>query len=68
MPKRYSTAKILAVLYRAGFRQIGQRGSHIKLSDGEHIVIVPAARREIRAGTFQSILRQSGLPKAAFED
>ncbi|TSE18318.1 HicA toxin of bacterial toxin-antitoxin [Tepidimonas alkaliphilus] len=67
MPKRYSTSEILAALYRAGFRQIGQRGSHIKLTDGEHVVIVPAGRREIRAGTFQSIVRQSGLPKSAFE-
>jgi predicted RNA binding protein YcfA (HicA-like mRNA interferase family) len=27
----------------------------------EHVVIVPAGRKEIRPGTFASILRQSGL-------
>jgi predicted RNA binding protein YcfA (HicA-like mRNA interferase family) len=68
MPKRYATQHILAVLRRKGFWQVGQRGSHIKLTDGLHVVIVPAGRREIRPGTMQSIVRQSGLPKSAFED
>jgi predicted RNA binding protein YcfA (HicA-like mRNA interferase family) len=67
MPKRYSTAEVLKALYRAGFRQVSQRGSHIKLTDGEHVVIVPAGRREIRPGTLNSILNQSGLSKKHFE-
>ena len=67
MPKRYSTAEVLRALLRAGFRQVSQRGSHIKLTDGEHVVIVPAGRREIRPGTLNSILNQSGLSKEHFE-
>jgi predicted RNA binding protein YcfA (HicA-like mRNA interferase family) len=67
MPKRYSTAEVLRVLYKAGFRQVSQRGSHIKLTDGEHVVIVPAGRKEIRPGTLNSILNQSGLSKEHFE-
>lgn len=67
MPKRYSTAEVLSALLRAGFRQVSQRGSHIKLTDGEHVVIVPAGRREIRPGTLNSILNQSGLSKEHFE-
>lgn len=68
MPKRYSTAEVLRALYKAGFRQVSQRGSHIKLTDGEHVVIVPAGRKEIRPGTLNSILNQSGLSKEVFDN
>jgi len=68
MPKRYSTAEVLRALSKAGFRQVSQRGSHIKLTDGEHVVIVPAGRKEIRPGTLNSILNQSGLSKEVFEN
>ena len=68
MPRRYSTAEVLSALYKAGFRQVSQRGSHIKLTDGKHVVIVPAGRKEIRPGTLNSILNQSGLSKQRFED
>jgi len=52
----------------AGFRHLSQRGSHIKLTDGEHVVIVPAGRKEIRPGTLNSILNQSGLSKEVFDN
>ena len=68
MPKRYSTAEVLRALYKAGFRQVSQRGSHIKLTDGEHVVIVPAGRKEIRPGTLNSILNQSGQSKEVFDN
>jgi len=68
MPKRYSTAEVLRALYKAGFRQVSKRGSHIKLTDGEHVVIVPAGRKEIRPGTLNSILNQSGLSKEVFDN
>lgn len=68
MPKRYSTAEVLRVLFKAGFREVSQRGSHIKLTDGEHVVIVPAGRKEIRPGTLNSILKQSGLPREVFDN
>ena len=68
MPKRYSTAEVLRALSKAGFRQVSQRGSHIKLTDGEHVVIVPAGRKEIRPGTLNSILNQSGLSKEIFDN
>jgi predicted RNA binding protein YcfA (HicA-like mRNA interferase family) len=37
-----------------------------KLSDGTITVPVPS-HDEIRIGTFQSIIRQSGLPRSEFE-
>jgi predicted RNA binding protein YcfA (HicA-like mRNA interferase family) len=46
---------------------VSQKGSHIKFAAEGHVVIVPAGRKEIRAGTFASILRQSGLDISEFE-
>ena len=55
-------------LRRAGFEQTGQRGSHVKLRDGNgHVVIVPM-HRELRTGTLRSIIRQSGLGADEFID
>ena len=68
MPKRYSTRDIQRILLARGFTRVSQRGSHVKFSSGTHTVIVPAGRDVIRAGTFASILRQSGLRAADFED
>ena len=40
MPKRYSTRGVERVLLSRGFSKLGQRGSHVKYGDGEHVVIV----------------------------
>lgn len=61
MPKRWSTSEIERTLLRLGFTLASQRGSHRKYVANGRVVIVPAGRREIRPGTFASILRQSGL-------
>lgn len=68
MPKRYSTRDIERVLLARGFSLVSQRGSHMKFVRGEHVVILPAGRKEIRPGTFASILRQSGLNTSDFND
>jgi predicted RNA binding protein YcfA (HicA-like mRNA interferase family) len=71
MPKLYSSNHILAVLHRNGFYFVSQKGSHVKYrKNGEPVltVIIPAGRKEIPVGTFNSIVRQSGLSKAAFEE
>jgi len=56
---------------RFGFNQVRQRGSHIvmqkQLIDGTITVPVPN-HKEIRIGTLQSIIRQSGLPRIEFEN
>jgi predicted RNA binding protein YcfA (HicA-like mRNA interferase family) len=55
-----SARKIL----KAGFKQVSQRGSHIKLKLIEEnitrIVIVPNFN-QVPLGTLRSIIRQSGL-------
>ncbi len=70
MPKLYSSREILKVLERNGFVFVSQKGSHAKYFSVKKraVVIVPANKREIPAGTFSSILRQSKLSKEDFED
>jgi len=69
MPRRYSSRKIIQILEENGFQLISQKGSHIKLSNTntQATVIVPANRKEIPAGTFNSIVRQARLEKEVFE-
>lgn len=70
MPKLYSSDDILKVLSRHNFYFVSQKGSHIKYrKDGNPVltVIVPANRKQIPAGTFNSILRQANLTKQDFE-
>jgi predicted RNA binding protein YcfA (HicA-like mRNA interferase family) len=70
MPKLYSSVFILYILERNGFYFVSQKGSHIKYrKDGEVVltVIIPANRKQIPVGTFNSIVRQCGLIKSDFE-
>jgi predicted RNA binding protein YcfA (HicA-like mRNA interferase family) len=59
-----SARKILKALSKAGFQQVSQKGSHIKLKridkDKTRIVIVPDFN-QVPIGTLRSIIRQSGL-------
>ncbi|MBM4053913.1 MAG: type II toxin-antitoxin system HicA family toxin [Planctomycetes bacterium] len=62
--------EVCAILAKNGFFEVRQRGSHIimqkKLSQGTITVPVPN-HNEVRIGTLQSIIRQSGLPRSEFE-
>lgn len=69
MPKPYSLRLVLKVLENKGFFFISQTGSHAKYrKEGKPtlIVIVPIHGKEIRYGTFKSILRQAGLKENDF--
>ena len=61
---------VCKILADAGFVAIRQRGGHVVMQrrnvEGTTTVPVPD-HREIRIGTLQSIIRQSGLPRALFE-
>ncbi|CDI02116.1 YcfA-like protein [Candidatus Competibacter denitrificans Run_A_D11] len=65
-----SGREVCAILARHGFIEMRQRGSHIamqkQLEDATITVPVPN-HSEIRIGTLQSIIRQSGIPKSEFE-
>jgi len=65
-----SGKQVCDILEKHGFIQVRQRGSHIamqkRLPDTTITVPVPN-HTEIRIGTLQSIIRQSGLNKSEFE-
>ncbi|MEP6700660.1 MAG: type II toxin-antitoxin system HicA family toxin [Bacteroidota bacterium] len=70
MPKLYSSDYIIKILLAQGFVFISQKGSHAKYRKTGNptlTVIVPAGRKEMPMGTFNSILKQSGFKKEDFE-
>ena len=61
---------VCKILADTGFVEVRQRGSHVVMQrrDARGTTTVPVPNhREIRVGTLQSIIRQSGLPRALFE-
>ena len=57
-----SVADVLTLLKNNGFVQVSQKGSHIKLKNGDKIVIVPNhGKKGIEKGTYFNILRQAEL-------
>ena len=58
------------ILSKHGFVEVRRRGSHIvmqkPLAQGTLSVPVPD-HDELRRGTLQAIIRQSGLPRSEFE-
>lgn len=62
--------EICAILARHGFVEVRQRGSHIIMQKQieETTITVPVPNHsEIRIGTLQSIIRQSGISRSNFE-
>ncbi|MDP8262984.1 MAG: type II toxin-antitoxin system HicA family toxin [Candidatus Ancaeobacter aquaticus] len=61
---------VCQILANHNFIEVRQHGSHIAMqkrtSQGTTTVPVPN-HKEIRIGTLQSIIRQSGLPRSEFE-
>ncbi|MCF8568159.1 type II toxin-antitoxin system HicA family toxin [Alicyclobacillus tolerans] len=61
-----SGAQMMTLLRRAGFVQVSQKGSHVKMRHvNGHVTIVPN-HRELAQGTVRSILRQAGLSEEDF--
>jgi predicted RNA binding protein YcfA (HicA-like mRNA interferase family) len=65
-----SGKEVCDVLARNGFVEVRRRGSHIamqkKTASGTITVPVPD-HHEVKIGTLQSIIRQSGISKSEFE-
>jgi predicted RNA binding protein YcfA (HicA-like mRNA interferase family) len=62
------TCRILA---RHGFVEVRQRGSHIvmqKRTQTSTVTVPVPDHPELRLGTLQSIIRQSGLSRSIFEN
>lgn len=65
-----SSREVCQILARHGFAEVRQRGSHIimqKQTDDSTITVPVPNHTELRVGTLQSIIRQSGLPRSLFE-
>jgi len=66
----FSGKELCRLLSQHGFQQVRQRGSHAVMQKriGNSTVTVPVPMHdEIRIGTLQSIIRQSGLARQLFE-
>jgi len=56
-----NSRKLLQILKAAGFEEVQQRGSHLKLRKGEKTVILPHPKKDLPLGTVREIYRQAGL-------
>ncbi len=66
----FSGKELCRLLSQNGFQQVRQRGSHAVMQKrtANSTVTVPVPMHdEIRIGTLQSVIRQSGLPRQLFE-
>lgn len=65
-----SGKQVCAILGGHGFLEVRQRGSHIVMQKplADTTITVPVPNHdELRIGTLQSIIRQSGVPRSEFE-
>ncbi len=59
-PKNY--IQVITYLKNRGFKIVSQNGSHVKMTDGEHITIIPNhGAKDIPKGTLRSIMKQAGI-------
>lgn len=56
-----NSRKLLRRLKEAGFVEVSQKGSHLKLRKGDRTVILPHPKKDLPAGTVRSILAAAGL-------
>ena len=66
----FSGREVCAMLRKHGFAEVRRRGSHIVMQKRakDTTVTVPVPdHSELRRGTLQSIIRQSGVPRSEFE-
>ena len=66
-----SGKEVCAILRKSGFEEVRRRGSHVVMQktipSGTVTVPVPD-HGELRIGTLQSIIRQSGVARSEFEE
>ena len=65
-----SGREVCAILAKHGFVEVRRRGSHVvmqKSLPGTTTTIPVPDHHEVKLGTLQSIIRQSGVAKTEFE-
>ena len=66
-----SGREVCRILAENGFVDIRRRGSHVVMqrrAAGATTTVPVPDHGELRIGTLQAIVRQSGLPRALFEE
>jgi predicted RNA binding protein YcfA (HicA-like mRNA interferase family) len=60
-----------SILQEHGFVEVRRRGSHVVMqrrTDTGSVTVPVPDHRELAIGTILSIIRQSGIPRAQFEE
>jgi predicted RNA binding protein YcfA (HicA-like mRNA interferase family) len=66
-----SGREVCRILQQHGFVEVRRRGSHIVMqrrTDAGSVTVPIPDHRELAIGTLQSIIRQSGVARAGFEE
>lgn len=65
-----SGREVCLVLAAHGFAEVRRRGSHVVMQKplpGTTVTVIVPDHKELKTGTLASIVRQSRLPREAFE-
>jgi predicted RNA binding protein YcfA (HicA-like mRNA interferase family) len=65
-----SGRQIRRILEQHGFQEVRRRGSHVVMqrrTESSTITVPVPDHDTVAIGTLQSIIRQSGVPRSAFE-
>lgn len=68
--RRLSGIEACRILAQHGFSEVRRRGSHAvmqKSLESTTVTVPVPLHAELRLGTLSSIIRQSGVPRSAFE-
>ncbi len=69
MPKRYSSAQIYKFLEKSGFKNVSQKGSHLKFKNSQNrTTILPNRKKILPPGTVNGVLEKAGLSKTELFD
>jgi predicted RNA binding protein YcfA (HicA-like mRNA interferase family) len=66
-----SGREVCRILQQHGFVEVRRRGSHVVMqrrTDAGSVTVPVPDHRELAIGTLLSIIRQSGVPRAQFEE
>ena len=66
-----SGRELCRILQQHGFVEVRRRGSHIVMqrrTDAGSVTVPIPDHRELAIGTLLAIIRQSGVPRAEFEE
>jgi len=69
--KKFSGLALCRLLEKHGFSSVRQRGSHrvMQKKNGDRTITVPVPmHKDLKPGTLASIIRQSQLDRALFEN